>query len=248
MTALLASVASIDEIDAAVSGGADIIDLKDPARGALGAWGIADIHGAVARLRGIRPVSATVGDLPMEPNLIADAARSVASAGVDFVKVGLFPGANCRACIAALADVAADARIVAVLFADREPDFALLPSLRDARFHGVMLDTADKSGGSLRDCISAQTLSRFVAAGRALGLYVGLSGSLMPHDIPPLSLLGPDFLGFRRALCGTEGRTGKIDLDCVAGVREALDAAAARAQTPAAKQATATAGAQTLAQ
>ena len=90
MTALLASVLSPEEAEAALRGGADIIDLKDPRRGALGALPDAVIRAAVARVAGRRPVSVTAGDLPMEPTVVAGAARRIGGLGVDFVKVGLW--------------------------------------------------------------------------------------------------------------------------------------------------------------
>ncbi len=64
MTAMLASVRTLDEALLALAGGADIIDLKDPARGALGALDQATARNIVAAIGGRAPVSATIGDLP----------------------------------------------------------------------------------------------------------------------------------------------------------------------------------------
>ncbi len=242
MTSLLASIASRDEIAAAVSGGADVIDLKDPGAGALGAWPLSQIRAAVSALAGSRPVSATIGDLPMDPALVARTARLTLAAGVDIIKIGMFPGPGRRATIAGLAPMAAEgARLVGVLFADRDPDFKIIEHLRAARFFGVMLDTADKTQGSLLDHADAETLARFMSA--AAGLRTGLAGSLGIGDIAALAPHAPDFLGFRRALCENESRTGRIDPAKVAGVRAALDQALGR-HNFAARQATATAGAQ----
>ena len=59
MTAFLASVMSAEEAGLALEGGADVIDLKDPTSGALGALPVAVIRAAVDRIAGRRPVSAT---------------------------------------------------------------------------------------------------------------------------------------------------------------------------------------------
>ncbi len=245
MSALLASIASLGEIEIAIAGGADIVDLKDPAKGALGAWAIPRIVEATSVLRGRRQISATVGDLPMEPKTLAAAVRAVSGAGVDIVKIGMFEGER-RECIAALAGAAAaGTRLAAVLFADREPDFALLPVLRNAGFFAVMLDTADKSGGALRDHMNDHTIALFATAARSLGLRVGLAGSLMPGDIAPLMRVSPEFLGFRRALCGAKGRTGAIDAQAVAALRAELDAQIR--QSAKARKAKAVAGAHTAA-
>ena len=63
MTGLLASVMTVEEAEAALAGGADIIDLKDPRRGALGALPAPVIRDCVAAIAGRQPVSATVGPL-----------------------------------------------------------------------------------------------------------------------------------------------------------------------------------------
>lgn len=245
MTALLASIASIDELAPAIAGGADIIDLKDPGKGALGAWAPMQVEKAVAEVSRSRPVSATIGDLPMDPDRLADAAAALAAAGVDIVKIGMFEGAR-RPCIARLAEIAAQgARLVAVLFADRDPDLSLLAGLRAAGFIGVMLDTADKAAGSLRRQAGPAALAAFAAAARAQGLRMGFAGSLDVTDIAALMPLAPDFLGFRRALCGGGPRTARLDAASVKKVRAALDAALLARQCLAASSATAAAGAQT---
>lgn len=245
MTALLASIASIDELAPAIAGGADIIDLKDPAKGALGAWLLAEVEKAVAEISGARLVSATVGDLPMDPESLADAAAAVWATGVDIVKIGMFEGAR-RPCIARLAGLTAKgAPLVAVLFADRDPDPSLMADLRAAGFFGVMLDTADKAAGSLCRQADAAALAAFAAAARARDLRVGFAGSLDAGDIAALMPLAPDFLGFRRALCGGAPRTARLDAASVKNVRAALDAALILRQRAMARSATAAAGAQT---
>ena len=52
----------------------------------------------------------------------------------------------------------------------------------------------------------------------------GLAGSLRLEHVAPLAALGPDYLGFRGALCAA-GRTDRIDPARVREVRQALDAA-----------------------
>lgn len=245
LTALLASIASTDELAAAIEGGADIIDLKNPAEGALGAWPCPEIARAVHTISGARVVSATIGDLPMEPESLASTAAAVRAAGADIVKIGMFEGGR-RDCIARLSTLArGGARLVAVLFADRGPDLSLIPDLSDAGFYGVMLDTAGKAGGSLTRQADAGVLAAFAAAARRGRLRYGFAGSLDLSDIPALTPLAPDFLGFRRALCGGHARTARLEAGAVADVRAALDAALAARQRAERSKATAAAGAQT---
>lgn len=222
---LLASVATLAEAELALAAGADLIDLKDPTAGALGSWPLAGLDAAVALVAGRRTVSATVGDLPPDATRLAVAARTTAATGVDIVKLGFFPGADHRILAQDLAPVArAGIRLVAVLMADRAPDLTLARSLAEAGFLGMMLDTADKASGGLLRHQAVHDLARFVADGQAHGLRVGLAGSLRLDDVAVLTPLGPDFLGFRGALCHA-GRGSAMDGQRLGELRRALDAA-----------------------
>lgn len=231
-TGWLASVADEAEIALVRAARPDIIDLKDPSRGALGAWP-AERVAAVVRAMGsdaARPrLSATIGDLPMEPTAMLAAARAMAATGVDYVKAGIAPagpeGGDPLACLEALGSLAADGvRLVAVFFADLWPGRTPLEAAARAGFAGVMLDTATK-GRSLREGRGHEGLTTFVEEARALGLMSGLAGSLRLPDIAPLRAAGADYLGFRGALCGARGRTGAIDPTAVARVAAAMTAA-----------------------
>lgn len=223
---LLASVTSCAEAAIVLDGGADLVDLKDPARGALGALDPPLVRAVVRQVAGRVPVSATVGDLAaMQPRQLAEAAARMAGTGVDYVKVGVFPAVTGAACIDALAPLAAGGtRLIAVFFADLgfAPD--LPQRCAAAGFAGVMVDTAEKASGSLRSCCSDRELGRFVAAAHADGLLAGLAGSLAIADIAPLLRLAPDYLGFRGALCSGGKRTAELDAAAFARVRAALRA------------------------
>ncbi|AWJ82174.1 hypothetical protein TSH58p_01130 (plasmid) [Azospirillum sp. TSH58] len=227
MTRLLASVASLDELALAAQGGADILDLKDPKAGALGAWPLESIARAVDTARrwpARAPLSATVGDLPMDPAIVTGRVAATWACGVDYVKIGLFPSGDPAGCAAALTPEARrGARIVAVLFADLWTDAdRLLPALAQAGFAGAMLDTAGKGKGRLPSHKTNEELSRFLARARGLGLLTGLAGSLRREDIPALLPLAPDYLGFRTALCAGADRGGALDPTALAAIRDAV--------------------------
>lgn len=216
---LLASVADLREMELARAGGADIVDLKQPAFGALGAWSTEALTAAVMLWKawgdqlgeaGRPALSATAGDQPMVPALLRAAAQRVADTGVPLVKVGLSHSQHTNECIEALAPLASRVRMIGVLFADEAPDFAILAALSRAGFAGVMIDTADKKSGALTDHLDPLTLGQFVAEARRHGLITGLAGSLRLEDIPVLVGVGADYLGFRGALC-EGGRTGALD-------------------------------------
>jgi (5-formylfuran-3-yl)methyl phosphate synthase len=242
MTGLLASVVSVTEADIALAGGADILDLKDPSKGALGALAPATIAETVAHIAKRRVVSATAGDLPMEPEIVCNAVRRLAALDVDIVKVGLFPGGDVPTCIAALGDEARrGVRLVAVMFADQLPSFSLISNLREAGFVGVMLDTAGKSSGGLRSHLPHSRLQEFVQAAAEGGLMSGLAGSLGVEDVAPLAMFEPDYLGFRGGIC-SNGRQSSLNPDRLRAVRTAMDRA--NDHQRAARTAMAAAGAQ----
>ncbi len=211
MTKLLASVTGPEEAEIALSGGADIIDLKDPAQGALGAVTPEVLAATIAAVAGRRPVSAVAGDLPMEPQLVSQAV--IARKDADFVKIGLFPAERDKqlAVIEALGPLAGEIRLVAVFFADGAPDFTLLEPLARAGFHGAMIDTKGNGAGGLQTQLPFHALARFVEAARELNLMTGLAGSLEAADVPRLAVLKPDYLGFRGALTGGR-RDDAVDL------------------------------------
>jgi len=226
MTALLASVTDLQEARMALEAGANIIDLKDPARGALGAVSN-DIQQSVTRFVDRRRlVSATVGDLPMSAEVIADAIQATSANGVDFVKVGLFGPCTHADILNTLAAASQTGiHLIAVLFIDQYPPLHLLEPLRAAGCFGVMLDTADKTSGGLFHHLDRQTVAAFVRQGKKLGLLTGLAGSLQVTDIPVLSALAPDYLGFRTALCHGGMRTSRLSATAIERVRAQLDEA-----------------------
>lgn len=225
-TRLLVSVSDAAEARLALAAGAGLIDAKDPRAGALGALDaavIGEIRDAVA---GRATVTAVTGDHTTIASAIA-AAESVAATGVDLVKIG-FPAALDGA---ALADALGESlarrhRLVAVLFADEEPDFGFIPVLALAGFAGVMLDTAGKGGG-LRRHLPDPALAAFVARAHRRGLMAGLAGSLRAADLPVLAAFGPDLLGMRGGVCDGYDRTRPLDPVRVAEAAGLLAAPAA---------------------
>ncbi|GAB1581620.1 (5-formylfuran-3-yl)methyl phosphate synthase [Phyllobacterium phragmitis] len=219
MTKMLASIRDRREAEIVLRGGADIIDLKDPDNGALGAVAPEAIREVVDFVAGARPVSAACGDLPMDPETIRRQAESIAATDVDYIKIGFFPSDRLSACIGALAGLAEHKKLIGVLFADRDYPDDLTAAFAAAGFHGVMVDTADKSRGRLLDHMSPDRIGNFVRAAHDKSLISGVAGSLEAPDIPRLLVFGPDFLGFRGALCQNQKRNAEIDAAATARIR-----------------------------
>lgn len=225
---LLVSVRTVEEALLAAEGGADFIDLKEPRQGALGGLPTGVLRDIVQSLRAVGselPISATIGDLPIEhlPAVMAQV-DAVAACGVDIVKVGITrtpdPATACRA-LDALAG--SGHAVVPVFIADQGLDAQVVAhaaALGEA-LAGVMVDTQDKHAGSLFDALPAVALQHFVATIRGAGQLVGLAGALRLQHLPTLAALAPDFAGFRSAVCVGD-RGSALDAGCLRALRQAL--------------------------
>jgi len=223
MSLFLASVTNLEEANIALEFGADVVDLKLPEQGALGALPVSTIVQIVEFIASRKIVSATVGDLPMQPEILLDAVEAVAATGVDMVKIGFFASSRHQQCVQALQPVTQRGiKLIAVLFADSAISINDLAIFSTAGFYGVMLDTASKNGKSLRDCLASSVIADFVNEAHRLGLFVGLAGSLQYADIAPLSALQPDYLGFRGALCVDRQRTMSLERQRMQNVHHLL--------------------------
>ncbi|SJM95939.1 Response regulator receiver protein (fragment) [Crenothrix polyspora] len=223
MTKMLASVNSVEEALVVLQENVDIIDLKQPALGALGALDIALVKAIVATINNRCPVSATIGDLPMQAQLIFNAVQTMAETGVEYIKIGFFPDNNWQTIIDKLSGLTQNnLALIAVLFADGQPDLSVIHALKNAGFTGVMLDTMDKKNGSLSQVMSKNTLQHFVHLAKNQQLLCGLAGSLTLQDIPDLLIYQPDYLGFRGALCEQHNRTSQLNRQSTKLIKQAL--------------------------
>ena len=221
MTRMLASVANSAEAEDVLRHGADVVDLKDPGRGALGPLPLETARETIAAIARRRETSATLGDPPYDADALRLRARALAAMGVDYLKLAMDAPtlARLRDCLKLLA---CEIALVGVLFADEEPDFALLPDLAGLGFKGAMLDTRNKARGRLLAHLDVARLEDFCSQCRAAGLTSGLAGSLEAPDVPRLLLVRPDLLGFRRGLCRAHHREGALDPEAIALIRDLI--------------------------
>ena len=223
MTGFLASVSSMHEAELVRSLGADVIDLKNPDRGALGAVDLDTAQSIAAMIGNGATLSATIGDLPLYAADLETAVGSMHATGVDIIKVGVFDKTISRFVLHTLNVLAGEnIRIVLVFFAEIFPDDPDFQRLKKTGITGVMLDTCEKAGGSLREKLDDGTLAEFVSNARRAGLISGLAGSLTREDIPPLLRINPDYLGFRGALCKQNRRNTQIEATKVSAIRKLI--------------------------
>lgn len=226
MIRVLVSVRNAVEAQAALAGGADVIDIKEPSRGSLGAADVTEwplIRQVVGRRAA---TSAALGEL-----LHDDVERAAAySAGLSWVKVGL---AGCgrderwidtwRRLARALPE---GVSLVAAAYADwrpaESPPIATVLEVAEQAGCGVLLvDTWDKTGGCLLDHFSADEVAQLCCTVQQRGMQIALAGSLGQEHLPLVRECGPDYLAVRGAVC-RGSRVGEVDEQLVRRLSSAL--------------------------
>lgn len=245
---LLVSVRSVAEAEAAIEGGCDVLDIKEPRRGALGMADPGPIAAIVRRVAEICPsvsMSVALGEIA---EWHAQRVVPVLAPSVAWLKLGTAGLGNDREWGAQMAttfgrfsrraDVRSggettddtsnrQARWIAVGYGDCElargpwPEEVLAQAaLRGCA--GVLFDTHSKGNHRLVDCLSIDRLERLAALARSQGLLFALAGKLQIGDIATLRPVQPDIIGIRSAACRGGIRMGPIDADAVRAFREAL--------------------------
>ncbi len=210
---LLVSPASIEEAKMALA--ADIVDVKRPEEGSLGAsfpWIIRAIKDLTHK-----PVSAAIGDFDYKPGGAALTALGAAAAGADYIKIGLmFDGkAEARelikAVVRAVKDTYPEKIVVIAAYSDWKrletiSPFDLVPIAAEAGADISMVDTGIKDGKSTFEFMNEADLTRFTALNREHGLQTALAGSLKFEDLETLKRINPEIIGVRGMVCGGDRR------------------------------------------
>lgn len=238
---LLVSVRDAAEARAAIEGGADVIDVKEPSAGPLGA---ASVDATIA-------VAIEAGTVPGLPWTLA--CGELVDVGVDgvlahveavcrglgevvpgrppkpwLVKVGL-SGMAGRPWRDDLARIAAGlpGGIVqaAVAYADWHGGDAPDPEaiFREAPGLGgvVLLDTFDKAAGSCLAIAGESAIRRLADLARSEGVWLALAGRISPADAGWIADLRPDIVAVRSAVC-RGGRMGRVEAGLTARLRSEL--------------------------
>jgi hypothetical protein len=231
---LLVSVRSAAEAEAALAGGAALIDVKEPARGSLGCADEATINAVLRAVAGRRPVSAALGELAenekkkgkKKGTFIFSRAQEKMNVpfSLAFAKWGL---AGCRGRPDWPGELADTARLlppgcrpVAVAYADWQraaaPSPAEVCAFAGARRWGAFLiDTWRKDGTTLLDYLTLDELRELRDRCRAADVPIALAGSLGVDQLRLLRPLRPDWFAVRGAACRGGQRTQAIDAERV---------------------------------
>lgn len=227
---LLISVRDAEEALAAVTGGADIIDVKEPAHGSLGraAGQTIDAIGVQLEAAGYTgPLSAALGELR---NLRDLSAMDLPRQSLTWMKVGLSgSGPSWRQHWTALRDRISEsspAELIAVVYADWKgcsapPPEEIVEFAIAQGSPGILFDTFEKRGTTLLDHLSRGELEELLLRIQTVGRFVALAGSIGLPQLDDLIDVRPDILAVRSAVC-RGGRQGRVDTELVASLRSAI--------------------------
>jgi uncharacterized protein (UPF0264 family) len=227
---LLVSVRDAAEAEAALAGGADWIDLKEPSRGALGGVDAAVAREVVSRIAGRVPISAAAGELR---DWADGQSRELLDVdGIAVIKLGLagYRGHPWPApWHAARGEIeAAGKELAAVIYADEVaascPDRTeILQVASDVPCRWILVDTYGKDTESLSSALSALELQILLSAARVGNRTVVAAGQLRLETIRSLPLQFVSMVGVRGAACDG-GRAGVVATQRVATLRSSLAA------------------------
>ena len=239
---LLVSVRNVQEAQLCFAGGADVIDVKEPTRGPLGAADPEVLKAIVREVAGRLPVTAAAGELIDWPD------ESVPLAGVfgslSMLKVGLSQcvGASRWTCrlgqlrnrLQASFPVAPE--LVPVAYADfarasGPPPRDVLEVTVQLGLRWMMVDTFDKADGCLLEHLTKQELSQLAASARQANVCLALAGKIALAQIQQVAELGVDVVGLRGAVCAG-GRLGGVSPAALALARAQMDMQTAQGTMP----------------
>lgn len=233
---LLVSVVNKAEALDSINGGADILDVKNPKEGSLGA----NFPRVIKEVKEVTPknleLSATIGDLPNLPGTASLAALGAAVSGVDYVKAGLFGVKNCEEAttlmnevVRAVKEYDSGLKTIASGYADFRTVGCVNPLelpmvAHKAGADGVLVDVKIKDGKTnLFSFLTDEELKEFVDKAHDYDLLAALAGSLDATDIPRIQGLGADIIGVRGAVCAKKDRvSGKLEQEKVTAFAETI--------------------------
>ncbi len=228
---LLVSVRSAAEVEAAIAGGADLIDVKEPERGSLGPPDRSVLAEVVASVAGRRPVSAALGELLdsfwKEPSVVPQLAYAKWGLAGFQRHAPLLWRWELTYASRRLVEVNPGCRAVAVAYADWKraqapsPDEILILTT-SLRLGAFLLDTWQKDGSTLLDWLSVSEIAQLRGRCRSAGVPVALAGSLGVAEIQTLLPLRPDWFAVRGAVCHGRQRGASIDEGKVRQLAELL--------------------------
>ncbi|MDP8568485.1 (5-formylfuran-3-yl)methyl phosphate synthase [Methylophilus aquaticus] len=214
---LLVSVNSVSEASLALSAGVDLLDLKDTTYGALAMldMGVSQAilqavrHHRIAHPASTVTVSATIGDDCASMEQLKQRMDARLEAGVDIIKLPATIWLDSDLQTTLQRFLGHQVSLIAVFSPAELAEHAFmhekLAELSAKGYFGVMVDTIDKHMPVTAQ-VDQHTLRAFIQLAQSLALTVGVAGGLQVSDLKLLSLMRPDYIGFRSGLCEQQQR------------------------------------------
>lgn len=235
---LLVSVRSVTEAAAAIRGGCEILDIKEPNRGSLGRAAPVVWQQITEYVQSHAPrilISAALGEVDEYQLATTWGELPALIPALDLVKLGCAQLGASTAWQQTLRETRATIALrlspgtgwVAVAYADWKaaqapcPDEVLAEALGSG-CRGVLFDTYLKTGRRLLDWISVDELQQIATRLHERGLFLALAGSLRHTDLARLKTVPADIIAIRGAACAGGLRTDSIHEHAVREFRTAL--------------------------
>ena len=230
-TGLLLSVRNEVEAKQTLGCGVDILDIKEPANGALGMVAPEMIRSILEATPPESCVSIALGELRemVNPGMILSQLPDLPQ--LQFAKIGLSGLRNQsrwkQQLVRLIARIPESISPVGVVYAD---DDAMAPTAMEvvettAEMGGiaVLVDTFEKSRGNVFEHLGVHNLEQIRHRARRLGMAFVLAGSLGIEDLETVKRINPDYVGIRGAACRGRARGNAISQTLLKRFRDQLD-------------------------
>ena len=204
-SSLLISVKNIEEIKK-IRKYADIIDLKNPNDGALGAWKINQLIKVTNIYQNKICLSATLGNI-YNNEIIFKELFKFDKIGLEYIKIGIFHDSvnELENFLNSLRYKKIQTKLVAVFFAENKKIISYLKKnigiFSNSKFNILLIDTLNKKSKGLLEIYTLEFLKSLVMSAKKNKIKIGLSGKIKKDQVLKLLNFKPSIIGLRSAVC-----------------------------------------------
>jgi len=214
---ILISFRSIDEVSEECMKYVDILDLKDPDKGAIGSWEIENLKKIIAKFGNKIKISATLGDEDKVYKIL-NKLKLFDSLKLDYIKFGVFTNdiEQLTFLLNSIRKRKFKTELVPVIFVENKflRNFVAenIKVFKRFGYNFLLLDTYSKDVGNIFEICSQDYLKILLNQSLLYKLSIGLAGKLSLSNISQLAVLQPKIVGFRSAVCVDENRKKELSV------------------------------------
>ncbi len=237
---LLVSVRDAEEARAALEGGAEIVDAKEPRLGALAPVSPDTLESICDAVPVTVPLSVALGNADADAlgDLVGAVAPLRRREGL-YLKAAVTSrtpeeaGRGIATACRVLKGRADGACLIVARYVDQPSDADALSRwisvIAATGARGLLLDTSQKLGPDLLASVAPRALAALRRQATREGVWLAVAGRMTVAHIPQLQTVRPHVLGVRGAVCDG-GRAGTLSAGRVAEFRQAACGVSARAR------------------